>query len=73
MLLLTLAGAVLLGAGLACLAAMFCDRVAVLVKGQIVIVGDIGEVVRSDHPWVRAYFQGRRASALRERMATAPA
>ncbi len=50
-----------------------CDRVAVLVKGRIVIVGEIGEVVRSDHPWVRAYFQGRRASALRERMTTASA
>ena len=50
-----------------------CDRVAVLVKGRIVIVGDIGEVVQSEHPWIKAYFQGRRASALRERMATAPA
>ena len=40
-----------------------CDRVAVLVKGQIVEIGGIEDVVRSDHPWVKAYFQGRRASA----------
>lgn len=44
-----------------------CDRVAVLVRGRIVVVGSIEEVIRSDHPWVKAYFQGRRASAMRER------
>jgi len=44
-----------------------CDRVAVLVDGRIVVIGSMAEVARSDHPWVKAYFQGRRASALRER------
>lgn len=47
-----------------------CDRVAVLVKGQIVAIGGINDVVRSDHPWVKAYFQGRRASARLHHQAT---
>jgi phospholipid/cholesterol/gamma-HCH transport system ATP-binding protein len=42
-----------------------CDRVAVLANGRIVAIGSIDDVVQSDHPWVRSYFQGRRASARR--------
>jgi phospholipid/cholesterol/gamma-HCH transport system ATP-binding protein len=42
-----------------------CDRVAVLANGRIVAIGSIDDVVQSDHPWVRSYFHGRRASARR--------
>jgi phospholipid/cholesterol/gamma-HCH transport system ATP-binding protein len=45
-----------------------CDRVAVLVAGRIVALGPIADVVRSDHPWVSAYFHGDRARAVRRRM-----
>lgn len=44
-----------------------CDRVAVLVAGKIVAVGSMEDVMKSDDTWVRSYFQGRRASALRQR------
>lgn len=42
-----------------------CDRVAVLADGKIVAVGPIAQVLASPHPWVQAYFKGKRARALR--------
>ena len=42
-----------------------CDRVAALADGKIVVVGPISEVLASPHPWVQAYFQGKRARALK--------
>lgn len=50
-----------------------CDRIAVLADGRIVAIGPMGEMQRSDHPWVKAYFRGRRATLLEQRNATAPA
>lgn len=41
-----------------------CDRVAALANGKIVALGPIEEVIRSDHPWVKSYFQGERGRAL---------
>jgi phospholipid/cholesterol/gamma-HCH transport system ATP-binding protein len=41
-----------------------CDRVAALADGRIVAVGPIADVLASAHPWVQAYFQGKRARAL---------
>jgi len=41
-----------------------CDRVAALADGKIVAIGPIGEVLACPHPWVQAYFQGKRARAL---------
>ena len=41
-----------------------CDRVAALADGRIVAVGPIADVLASAHPWVRAYFQGKRARAF---------
>ena len=49
------------------------DRIAVLADGRIVAIGPMGEMQRSDHPWVKAYFRGRRATLLEQRNATAPA
>jgi phospholipid/cholesterol/gamma-HCH transport system ATP-binding protein len=44
--------------------AAVCDRVAALADGKIVALGPLSSVLRSDHPWVRAYFHGARAQML---------
>lgn len=40
-----------------------CDRVAALADGKIIAVGPIQDMLKSDHPWLRAYFHGKRASS----------
>ena len=37
-----------------------CDRIAVLADGRIVAEGPMAAMRASDHPWVNAYFGGRR-------------
>lgn len=44
-----------------------CDRVAALADGKIVAIGPMGELLQSDHPWVRAYFHGKRSKMLQPR------
>ena len=44
--------------------AAVCDRVAALADGKIVALGPLSTVLKSDHPWVRAYFHGARAEML---------
>jgi len=41
-----------------------CDRIAALAEGKIVAIGPISEMTASDHPWVKSYFQGKRARVL---------
>jgi phospholipid/cholesterol/gamma-HCH transport system ATP-binding protein len=41
-----------------------CDRVAALADGKIVAIGPMREVLQSSHPWVRAYFHGKRSQML---------
>ncbi|HXW27477.1 MAG TPA: ATP-binding cassette domain-containing protein [Xanthobacteraceae bacterium] len=41
-----------------------CDRVAALADGKIVAVGPIEQVLASEHPWVQAYFRGKRGRTL---------
>jgi phospholipid/cholesterol/gamma-HCH transport system ATP-binding protein len=41
-----------------------CDRVAALAEGKIVAIGPMPELLRSEHPWVRAYFHGKRSQML---------
>src|SRR4051794_30472819 len=41
-----------------------CDRVAALADGKIVAIGAMRELLRSEHPWVRAYFHGKRSQML---------
>ncbi|CAN5263136.1 ABC transporter ATP-binding protein [soil metagenome] len=41
-----------------------CDRVAALADGKIVALGPMAELLRSEHPWVRAYFHGKRSQML---------
>jgi phospholipid/cholesterol/gamma-HCH transport system ATP-binding protein len=41
-----------------------CDRVAALADGQVIAIGDMPAMLRSAHPWMQAYFQGKRAHVL---------
>jgi phospholipid/cholesterol/gamma-HCH transport system ATP-binding protein len=45
-----------------------CDRIAVLAGGRVVADGPMTAMLASEHPWVKAYFRGKRSRAL----ATAP-
>jgi len=38
-----------------------CDRVAVLADGKIAVAGPMSTVLASEHPWVKAYFRGKRS------------
>jgi phospholipid/cholesterol/gamma-HCH transport system ATP-binding protein len=40
-----------------------CDRIAALADGKIIATGPIDEMLKADHPWLRAYFHGKRASS----------
>ncbi len=37
-----------------------CDRIAVLVDGKIIVQGPIATILACEHPWVKAYFRGKR-------------
>jgi phospholipid/cholesterol/gamma-HCH transport system ATP-binding protein len=41
-----------------------CDRVAALADGKIAAIGSMAELLHSDHPWVKAYFHGKRSLML---------
>ena len=41
-----------------------CDRVAALADGKIVAIGPMRELLQCEHPWVRAYFHGKRSQML---------
>jgi phospholipid/cholesterol/gamma-HCH transport system ATP-binding protein len=41
-----------------------CDRIAALGDGKILAEGTIETMLASDHPWLRAYFHGKRARAV---------
>lgn len=45
-----------------------CDRVAALADGRIVAIGLMRELLQSEHPWVRAYFHGKRSQMLQHEM-----
>jgi phospholipid/cholesterol/gamma-HCH transport system ATP-binding protein len=38
-----------------------CDRIAVLADGKVAAIGGLSDMLASTHPWVRAYFHGRRS------------
>jgi phospholipid/cholesterol/gamma-HCH transport system ATP-binding protein len=44
-----------------------CDRVAALAEGKIVAIGPMNELLQSEHPWVRAYFHGKRSQMLQSK------
>jgi phospholipid/cholesterol/gamma-HCH transport system ATP-binding protein len=41
-----------------------CDRIAVLGDGKVIAVGTIEDMLASSHPWLRAYFHGKRARSV---------
>ena len=41
-----------------------CDCVAALADGKIVAIGPMRDLLKSEHPWVRAYFHGKRSLML---------
>jgi phospholipid/cholesterol/gamma-HCH transport system ATP-binding protein len=40
-----------------------CDRIAVLADGKVIAAGDMKTMLASEHPWLKAYFRGKRAQA----------
>ncbi|MCK9918868.1 ABC transporter ATP-binding protein [Microbacteriaceae bacterium K1510] len=38
-----------------------CDRIAVLVDGKVAVAGTMETMLASTHPWLRAYFHGKRS------------
>jgi phospholipid/cholesterol/gamma-HCH transport system ATP-binding protein len=40
-----------------------CDRIAVLAEGKIIAQGDRNAMLASEHPWLKAYFRGKRSRA----------
>ena len=50
-----------------------CDRVAALGDGRIIAAGPIAAMLASDHPWLQAYFHGKRARAIAPAGGTGPA
>jgi len=41
-----------------------CDRIAALADGKVIAVGTVAQMLASEHPWLRSYFHGKRASQL---------
>lgn len=40
-----------------------CDRVAVIADRRVIAVGTIPELLATDHPWIKSYFNGPRGRA----------
>ena len=40
------------------------DRIAVLADGKVVSIGTLEDMLASDHPWVKDYFQGKRSGGI---------
>jgi phospholipid/cholesterol/gamma-HCH transport system ATP-binding protein len=38
-----------------------CDRIAVLADGKVIAQGPMDTMLASEHPWLKAYFHGKRA------------
>ena len=38
-----------------------CDRIAVLADRKVIAAGPLSAMLASDHPWMKAYFHGKRA------------
>ena len=41
-----------------------CDRIAVLGKKRVLIEGTVDDMLKSEEPWVKSYFRGKRARQL---------
>ncbi len=45
-----------------------CDRIAVVADGRIITSGPISEILINQHPWVQAYFAGKRGGYVFSRL-----
>ncbi|PLP57464.1 ABC transporter ATP-binding protein [Mesorhizobium loti] len=41
-----------------------CDRIAVLGKKRVLVQGTVEDMLKSEEPWVKSYFRGKRARQL---------
>lgn len=41
-----------------------CDRIAVLAGGKVILTGTMRDMLASEHPWLKAYFRGKRARTM---------
>ena len=41
-----------------------CDRIAVLADGKVIAAGTMDVMLASQHPWLKAYFHGKRSRAI---------
>ena len=41
-----------------------CDRIAVLGDGKVIAIGTMNDMLAAQHPWLRAYFHGKRARGV---------
>jgi phospholipid/cholesterol/gamma-HCH transport system ATP-binding protein len=41
-----------------------CDRIAALAEGRVIASGPIATMLASEHPWLKAYFRGKRARVV---------
>ncbi len=41
-----------------------CDRIAVLADGTVITAGPMPTMLASEHPWVKAYFRGKRTRVV---------
>jgi phospholipid/cholesterol/gamma-HCH transport system ATP-binding protein len=41
-----------------------CDRIAALADGRVITIGTMDAMLASQHPWMTAYFQGKRGHLL---------
>lgn len=41
-----------------------CDRIVALADRKVIAAGPISAMLASDHPWLRAYFHGKRARGI---------
>jgi phospholipid/cholesterol/gamma-HCH transport system ATP-binding protein len=49
-----------------------CDRIAVLADHKVIAAGTMDTMLASEHPWLRAYFHGKRSRASGPAHAPAP-
>ncbi|MDO9412268.1 MAG: ABC transporter ATP-binding protein [Pseudolabrys sp.] len=40
-----------------------CDRIAVLAEGKVIAEGTMETMLKSEHPWLKSYFRGKRSRA----------
>lgn len=41
-----------------------CDRIAALADGKVAAIGPMSTMLECEHPWVKSYFRGQRASVV---------